>query len=204
MVNYNPTYFYDTEFLEDGETIELISIGIVSPNDNREYYAVNSEVNNNQGLGGRIANSKWLMDNVVPHLPLSTGINQYPGGTRGYMPPNLNMRDVRVKPKWVIANEVRDFLTLMNGMHIKDDLDLDVILWSWYSAYDHVALMQLWGSMIKKPRGLPMYTRDLRQELDRLGGDIEGPELPQQTEAEHNALTDARYHVEIARTLGIL
>ena len=33
-------YFYDTEFLEDGETIDLISIGIVAE-DGREYYAVN-------------------------------------------------------------------------------------------------------------------------------------------------------------------
>src|SRR4051812_11038169 len=32
-------YFYDTEFLEDGQTIELISIGIVAE-DGREYYAV--------------------------------------------------------------------------------------------------------------------------------------------------------------------
>ena len=32
-------YFYDTEFLEDGETIDLISIGIVAE-DGREYYAV--------------------------------------------------------------------------------------------------------------------------------------------------------------------
>ena len=32
-------YFYDTEFIEDGSTIELISIGVVAE-DGREYYAV--------------------------------------------------------------------------------------------------------------------------------------------------------------------
>lgn len=36
-------YCYDTEFLEDGSTIELISIGIVCE-DGREYYAVNSDM----------------------------------------------------------------------------------------------------------------------------------------------------------------
>lgn len=31
-------YFFDTEFIEDGKTIELLSIGIVSE-DGREFYA---------------------------------------------------------------------------------------------------------------------------------------------------------------------
>jgi hypothetical protein len=35
-------YFYDTEFNDDGSTIDLVSIGIVS-DDGREYYAVSSE-----------------------------------------------------------------------------------------------------------------------------------------------------------------
>ena len=35
-------YFLDTEFIEDGKTIDLISIGIVAE-DGREYYAINSE-----------------------------------------------------------------------------------------------------------------------------------------------------------------
>lgn len=33
-------FFYDTEFIEDGKTIDLISIGIVAE-DGLEYYAVN-------------------------------------------------------------------------------------------------------------------------------------------------------------------
>lgn len=35
-------YFFDTEFHEDGRTIDLISIGIVAE-DGREYYAINRE-----------------------------------------------------------------------------------------------------------------------------------------------------------------
>lgn len=57
-------YCYDTEFLDDGSTIELISIGIVC-DDGREYYAVNSDMDTQ-----RIGKHQWLMDNVWPHLPL--------------------------------------------------------------------------------------------------------------------------------------
>lgn len=56
-------YFYDTEFLEDGETINLISIGIVAE-DGREYYAINREAD-----WDRIERHDWLMPNVVAHLP---------------------------------------------------------------------------------------------------------------------------------------
>ncbi|MGH3782429.1 MAG: polyadenylate-specific 3'-exoribonuclease AS, partial [Pseudonocardiaceae bacterium] len=35
-------FFYDCEFIEDGVTIELISIGVVDEQ-GREYYAVSTE-----------------------------------------------------------------------------------------------------------------------------------------------------------------
>jgi hypothetical protein len=37
-------YFYDTEFIDDGYNIELISIGVVAE-DGREYYAISTEFN---------------------------------------------------------------------------------------------------------------------------------------------------------------
>lgn len=60
------SYCYDTEFLDDGSTIDLISIGIVCE-DGREYYAVNSDMPRE-----RISRDDWLCQNVVPHLPSST------------------------------------------------------------------------------------------------------------------------------------
>lgn len=57
-------YFVDTEFLEDGRTIEPISVGIVAE-DGREYYA--EFVLTNETLG-RIVEHEWLMANVWPHL----------------------------------------------------------------------------------------------------------------------------------------
>ena len=56
-------YFYDTEFHDDGKTIDLISIGIVA-NDGREYYAVNADAE-----WDRINQHEWLPNNVVAQLP---------------------------------------------------------------------------------------------------------------------------------------
>lgn len=53
-------YFFDTEFIEDGKTIDLISIGIVSE-DGREYYAHSSEYDASKA-------SDWVKDNVLPYV----------------------------------------------------------------------------------------------------------------------------------------
>lgn len=53
-------YWFDTEFIEDGKTIDLISIGIVAE-DGRTYYAECQECD--LGRAG-----DWVKDNVVPHL----------------------------------------------------------------------------------------------------------------------------------------
>lgn len=173
-------YFYDTEFLEDGRSIDLISIGIVCEDDGREYYAVNRNA-----PWRRIQRHQWLMDNVVPGLPHGSGDRQF------YMPKRwvVDFVDPLVRPKRVIADQVRDFL-LADGGDSRE-------LWAWYAAYDHVALCQLWGAMIDLPDGIPMYTGDLKQECDRLGN----PPLPEQPAGEHNALADARHNAVRARAL---
>ena len=52
-------FWFDTEFVEDGHTIELISIGIISE-DAREYYA--------EFHFDRYKASEWVRENVFPHL----------------------------------------------------------------------------------------------------------------------------------------
>lgn len=165
-------YFYDTEFLEDGRTIDLISIGIVAE-DGREYYAVNSDMDHD-----RIARDNWLCENVVPHLPIRGGKPTKSFGSTKWLW-SLDTTSTLVKPKWVIANEVREFLLA----------EPDPELWADYGAYDHVALAQLWGRMVSLPKGLPMFTRDLQQEWHRHGK----PELPVQPDGEHDALADAHH-----------
>lgn len=175
--------FYDTEFIEDGHTIELISIGIVAE-DGREYYAVNSDIYFDDGLCKRIRDHSWLMNNVVPHLPghISKGVAF--GDKDNFV---LDINDTQVKPRWVIRNEVREFLLAIP----------DPALWAWYGAYDHVVLAQLFGRMIDLPNGVPMFTNDLKQETARLGD----PRVPQQPDGMHNALADARHNLAIARFL---
>ena len=64
-------------------------------------------------------------------------------------------------------------------------------LWADYGAYDHVALCQLFGSMVDLPEGMPMFTHDLQQELARPS--LADGDLPAQESGLHNALADARH-----------
>lgn len=167
-------YWYDCEFLEDGRTIDLISIGIVAE-DGRELYLVNDDAD-----WYRVAQHEWLMANVVPHLPVAVG------PMRGLLPrPAMTLypdyAHPAVWPRQVIADRVGEFIT---GGRAENEL------WAWYGAYDHVALCQLWGRMIDLPPAIPMFTRDLKQEHVRLGS----PPMPKQLDGEHDALADARHN----------
>jgi hypothetical protein len=170
-------YCYDLEFLEDGRTIELISIGIVCE-DGREYYAVNAEMPIR-----RIRKHQWLMENVVPSLPKAYG------DWRNHMPRHwlFNYDDPVVKRRDDIAFEVGEFL-LSDG---------EPVLWADYGAYDHVALCQLWGTMMDLPSGMPMFTHDIEQAIEAVPGFVK----PVQESGVHNALKDARHNMRVLRAL---
>lgn len=53
-------FWFDTEFIEDGKTIDLMSIGIVAE-DGREFYAESNECDLSRA-------SPWVKENVIPHL----------------------------------------------------------------------------------------------------------------------------------------
>lgn len=53
-------YWFDTEFIEDGKTIDLLSIGIVA-DDGRKYYATSGDADLSKA-------SPWVRENVLPHL----------------------------------------------------------------------------------------------------------------------------------------
>jgi hypothetical protein len=159
-------YFYDTEFIEDGTTIDLISIGVVADN-GREFYAISTEFNPKKA-------SQWVKDNVLVHLPER----------------NVNLTDPFVSPRikeesqaWMSCAEIMKRLFHFIG-------DDKPEFWGYYSAYDHVALCQLFGTMMDLPKGWPMYTRDLKQWCDALGN----PKLPEQGKGEHHALADAKWN----------
>jgi hypothetical protein len=54
-------FFYDTEFIEDGVTIDLVSIGVVDE-EGREFYAVSTEFDPDKA-------GPWVRANVLPKLP---------------------------------------------------------------------------------------------------------------------------------------
>jgi len=53
-------FWFDTEFIEDGRTIDLISIGIVA-DDERRYYAISNEFDPNKAR-------QWVKDHVLSQL----------------------------------------------------------------------------------------------------------------------------------------
>lgn len=62
--------FFDTEFIEDGKTIDLISIGLVCE-DGIAYYAISSECDLNKA-------SPWVQKNVLPYLNYGNVVNADP------------------------------------------------------------------------------------------------------------------------------
>lgn len=162
--------FYDTEFHEDGKTIDLISIGMVRE-DGQEYYAVSSEFDT-----FRVAQNPWLMENVMSSIQHEViGANE-----DGSNPISMLVTDPAAKDRLTISRDILSFTS-----------DIWPEFWAWYGAYDHVALCQLYGRMIDLPNKFPMFTMDIRQEYKRLGE----PLMPKQPDGLHNALDDARWNV---------
>jgi len=52
--------------------------------------------------------------------------------------------------------------------------------------------------LISLPKGIPMYTHDLRQEMDRVG--VASSAVPKPPNA-HDALADARWNLEMLRAI---
>ena len=170
-------YFLDCEFVEDGKTIDPISIGIVAE-DSRTLYLGN--INCKFELS-----SEWVKNNVL--VPM--GFQKLPNG--GLLKP-MYMPLTFWKIPEEIAREVAEFMGAeeyyksaghrLTGFRLKSDEPKPEV-WSDYGSYDWVALSQ----------GFPMYINDIQQECNRLGN----PDLPEQTLGNHNALEDAKWVKEV-------
>jgi hypothetical protein len=158
-------YWFDTEFIEDGKTIDLISIGIVAE-DGREFYAEAREVDY-----GRAAD--WVKLNVFPYL------THFKHGE------HVSWDDFPSCPlmfRKTIASAIASFCDPQQ--YGKPEI------WAYYADYDWVVLCQLFGTMMDLPKGWPMYCRDIKQWADMLGN----PKLPEQGKDEHHALADAKWN----------
>lgn len=170
-------YVFDTEFIEDGHTIDLLSIGVVCE-DGREFYAESTEADLNNA-------NEWVQENVLPHLwhrqADKSDANRWfrDGGTGGLLSRQNIAGDLR---RWVAQGEGTPQF------------------WAYYADYDWVVLCQLFGRMLDLPDGWPMFCMDIKQEAVRLGN----PSLPEQTSTEHHALADARWGVDALRSLGVV
>lgn len=137
--------WFDTEFIEDGKTIDLMSIGLVRE-DGAVWYGEVAECDLSKA-------GEWVQKNVIPHLK---------GGV--YVLPREGIRQNLL----AFAGNAPQF-------------------WTFFGAYDWVALAQLFGRMIDLPPHWPMHHMDIQQvRIERGIG-----ELPKQTGTAHNALDDA-------------
>lgn len=210
-------YWFDTEFIEDGKTIDLISIGVVAE-DGRELYLLNVDCDLSKS-------SEWVRENVIKQLPPK------PCDITPQSSPREQEASRRWKSRDAIREEVAFFLgaigevcslpptrfatiamkvrplipiplkrtrlitSILNiGHNQKTEYRLigkdKPEIWAYYADYDWVAFCQLFGTMMDLPKGFPMYCRDLKQWYDMLGN----PKLPEQGKGEHNALEDARWN----------
>jgi hypothetical protein len=172
-------YWFDTEFIEDGKTIDLISIGIVAE-DGRELYAESREADLKRA-------DQWVKDNVVVHL-VHHGHGEHVSAD--------DFPSCPLRYRKTIAAMMIDFCD--PEKYGKPEF------WAYYADYDWVALCRLFGRMIDLPKGWPMYCRDIKQEADRMEEWIRVEDsrpsyklrLPEQGKGEHHALADARWNRE--------
>lgn len=159
-------YFLDTEFYEDGSTIDLISIGVVAE-DGREFYRVNADFNWDRlympVTSKEVQTTDWLKNNVLPYINRDEGV------------PKDQLRHDLLQFVWPYESITHPGL---------------IQVWGYYADYDWVAVAQLFGRMIDLPPHWPMMCMDVKQFAVMLGN----PQLPPRVDHnEHHALADARW-----------
>ena len=168
-------YFFDTEFYEDGSTIDLISIGIVAE-DGREFYAVSQEAQLHRV-------DPWLRENVLPHLP-------------PYGDPAWRTRR-EIADELILLTGLSVPFTSPRGTSgakiATARFDPKPEFWAYYGAYDWVVLCQLFGTMMGLPKHFPKFCRDLKQ----LSVDVGSPEHPPKPVNAHSAIVDARWNRDL-------
>jgi hypothetical protein len=225
-------YFLDTEFHEhkkkgkfsnkftgtiEVDTIELISIGIVT-SDDREYYAICNEFDVKAAW-----NNEWLRDNVLKSIfyelldidfeNLKTGdvIDRW----------KFTMKDLKRllnkygSDKYTIRREILQFVIDPTGELLDAWMDrigafynalMDRDLgkgnypefYAYFADYDWVVFCWIFGRMIDLPESFPMFCLDLKQMMYEKGldGEWKNEHCPT-PEGNHNALIDAKWNKQL-------
>lgn len=190
-------FYLDTEFHEYSkramlgkkiDTIELISIGIVSE-DGKEYYAIANDFNFSAAW-----KNEWLRENVLHSIfrDLSSkylkenGANydsKFASTTYAQIFSKQNVKwlfSYYGKSKSQIAEEIKNFVYHTNHQLYPNSVsNFDQIIkshpfefYAYYADYHWVAFCWLFGRMIDLPRGFPMYCIDLKQIMDEKANNI--------------------------------
>jgi hypothetical protein len=166
---------HDWEFLECEQGVLPISVAMRAE-DGKELYLIFKDA-----PLASIKDHPWLMEHVVPHLPVAIA----PGTSRKLTWNTLHPDYGLVRPVADIRRTVSNWIEAA----VAESGAAKAQLWGWYSSYDHVLLSRLFGRMIDLPGFVPMLTFDLKQEADRLGN----PALEQlPPETEHFPLAEVR------------
>lgn len=171
-------YYLDTEFIEQPNFIELISIGIKCE-DGRTFYAEST------CFDERKANT-WVKENVISKLKWYGN----PKANKGFCNVSTNIETGKTEAFGtldVIRDAVKNFV-----LATKEEKPE---FWGYYADYDWVVFCWLFGAMIDLPRYYPMYCKDLKQLLDEAPGPKKGG-IPD-PEGEHNALIDAIWNEQL-------
>ena len=172
-------YALDTKFMEDGHSIQLISIGVVAE-DGREFYKQVIEADY------RRANA-WVGQHVLPHL------TDCPSG----LWKTQHWGRVSQKTAWVCEFPQCPWLFRAQiATALVEFVGPSPTFLGYYSAYDWVTVCQMFGIMMALPKGWPMYCRDLRQWLD----DHNLQDIKQPDDMTHHALSDARWIMDTYKT----
>lgn len=170
-------YFIDTEFHEYKkrrlfskgiDTIELISIGIISE-DGREYYAISKDFNIEDAWS-----NEWLRKNVLKSI--HSELIQKERYAREYHSElvEFSYQGMKNLIKWngksneqiaceiekFVYHETKDEIGINSGLNL---VPKNVEFYGYYSDYDWVVFCWLFGRMIDLPKGFPKYCIDLRQ-----------------------------------------
>jgi hypothetical protein len=216
-------FYLDTEFCEDGKTVDLISIGMVADNG-----ATLHEFNRDCNVAKA---NEWVVMNVFK--PLVTNYksqgktpDSFERTLKVYLEDDVYSERERVvqamelylnefgKSRARIAELVKEFVETNHGSIFENG---QPVFYAYYADYDWVVFCSLFGRMIDLPKGFPMYCRDLKQLLDETLERVKGnklPDLPKladllsyakgmpgypEQENEHDALADAKWNRALHR-----
>lgn len=186
--------FYDTEFIEDGLTIEPLAIGM-HREDGAELYCVSDSME--QAIRG--CGLEWIYENVMTKLPYMLHYD----AEQNLIVPRRNS----AHPDFLAFASVGEIATKVEDFIAETP---DPELWADYASYDHVVIAQLFGPMIELPSEVPMFTHEFRQVLEDRGlSDADLPVFynPDGKRYPHHALFDARElhsHYEFAMSVPLL